>query len=103
MDDKTFELLTKMYGEFSAKFDKVDSRLDKVDSRLNKIEITLENDIKTNIQVLHERKAINSEKLDEHSKQLTDINKKLDYLILSVKSQDKRLEVIESSKKKRAK
>jgi tetrahydromethanopterin S-methyltransferase subunit G len=110
MDDKTFELLTKMYSEFSAKFDKVDSRLDKidsrldkVDSRLDKVEITLENDIKTNIQILHEREAINSEKLDEHSKQLTNINKKLDYLTLSVKSQDKRLEVIESSKKKRVK
>jgi len=109
VEDKTFELLTKMYSEFSVKFDKVDSRLDMIDSRLNKLEkgqkkleTTLENDIATKLQALHEREAINSEKLDEHSKQLNDINNKLNYLALSVNIQDTRLEVIETSKKKKA-
>lgn len=103
MEDKTFELLTKMYSEFAGFREDMDAFRKETNSRLSKIDITLENDIKTNIQALHEREAINSEKLDEHSEQLTDINNKLDYLALSVNSQDKRLEVMEMSKKKRAK
>ncbi len=103
MEDKTFELLTKMYSEFTRfKNDMLEFR-NESNSRLNKIEITLENDIKTNIQALHERESTNSKKLDEHGRQLTDINNKLDYLALSVNSQDKRLEVMEMSKKKNAK
>ncbi len=110
MEDKTFELLTKMYAEFSVRFNKVESRLDNVDSRLiglekgqRKLEITLENDILVKLQALHEREAINSKKLDEHSRRLDNIEGKLDYLTLSVNSQDKRLEVMEMSKKKKAK
>ncbi len=110
MDDKTFELLTKMYSDFSKKFDKIDSelvglnsRMQKLETSQKKIETTLENDIRSSLQALHEREAINSDKLDEHSKQLDALNSKFDYLSLTVNSQDKRLELVESSKRKKAK
>jgi hypothetical protein len=110
VEDKTFELLTKMYSEFAGfrketnlRFDKVDSRLIGLEKGQRKLEITLENDISVKLQALHEREAINSKKLDEHSSRLDNIEGKLDYLALSVNSQDKRLEVMEMSKKKKAK
>ena len=106
MDD-TFELLTKIYSELtefrketSTKFDKVETRFDKVENRLNKIETTLEHDIKNKLQALHEREAANSDKLEEHTQRLNTIENKLDYLALSVNSQDRRLEVVESSRRK---
>ena len=100
MEDKTFQLLEKMYSEITKRFDNVDSRFDKIEIRLDKIEITLENDIKTNIQALHEGLESNTVKLDEHTERLQTIENKLDYLAMSVNSQDKRLEVVESRKKK---
>jgi hypothetical protein len=101
MEDKSFELLFKLYSEFS-EFRKdmndfrkeTNTKFDKVDLRLNKIETTLEHDIKNSIQALHERAAGNTDKLQDNGTQLDNMNGKLDYLVLSVNSQDKRLEVI---------
>jgi hypothetical protein len=41
MEDKTFELLTRMYNEFLKRFDGVDNRLDGVDKRLGGVESRL--------------------------------------------------------------
>ena len=106
MDD-TFELLTKMFSEFS-EFRKdmnefrneTNSRFDSVEARLSKVEIGIENDIKPSLQALHERVAINTDKLQEHSEKLDTIQNNLDYIVLSVNSQDKRLEVVEGRKMK---
>lgn len=38
MEDKTFELLTKMYNEFNQRFDKVESVIQKVGNQVAKIE-----------------------------------------------------------------
>ena len=61
---------------------RVELRLDKLETGQNKIETTLENDIKAKLQALHEREAINSNKLDEHSERLNTIQGKLDYLFM---------------------
>ena len=106
MDD-TFELLTKMFSEFS-EFRKdmnefrneTNSRFDSVEARMSKVEIGIENDIKPSLQALHERAAINTDKLQEHSEKLDTIQNNLDYIVLSVNSQDKRLEVVEGRKMK---
>jgi len=110
MEDKSFELLTKMYSEFTefrqetnVRFDRIDTRLDKLEAGQKKLEITLENDIKPKLQALHERAANNTAKLDEHTQRLETVESKLDYLALSVNSQDKRLDVVESSRRKKAK
>ena len=48
MKDDTFELMTKMYAEFSGRFEKLETgqqqitqRLDKVDNRFDKVETGL--------------------------------------------------------------
>ena len=74
MDD-AFELLTKMYSEFSefrkesnTRFDKFESGQQQITQRLTKIETAIEHDIKPSLQALHERVASNTEKLDEHNR-----------------------------------
>ncbi len=56
MEDKTFELLTKMYGEFSNKIDGIKANLEdfrqETNSRLTKIETLIENEIKPEIKRL---------------------------------------------------
>ena len=96
MEDKTFELLEKMYSEFK-------TELNELKSGQIKLEVILEHDIKDNLKILHEGVAGNTAKLDDHTQRLDTIENKLDYLALSVNSQDKRLEVVESFKQKKAK
>ena len=103
MDDKTFELLEKMYAEFTGRFEKLESGQQQLTKRLDKIEIKLEHDITNSLQSLHERVAGNTAKLEEHTQKLSTIENKLDYLALSVNSQDKRLEVVETLRRKKAK
>lgn len=110
MEDKSFEFLTKIYSELTefrketTEFRKETTEFRKeTNSRLDKIETTLEHDIKTNLQSLHERAVTNTDRLQEHSERLNTIENKLDYLALSVNSQDRRLEVVESSRKRKVK
>lgn len=110
MEDKTFEFLTQIYGEFT-EFRKdmnefkenMNEFRKETNSRLGKIETTLEHEIKDNLQSLHESSLGNTALLQEHSERLNAIDNKLDYLALSVNSQDKRLEVVEASGKRKAK
>lgn len=106
MEDKTFDLLEKMYSEFmefrkeaNIRFDKLEFGQKKLESGQVKIEAALEHDIKPSLQALHERAAANTDKLDGHTQKLETVENKLDYLALSVNSQDKRLEVVESLKR----
>lgn len=107
MDDKTFDLLEKMYTEITKRFDTVDSRLDSMDADIKelkagqaKIEIKLEHEIKNSLMSLHEVVADHTLQLKEHSERLTSIENKVDYISMSVTSHDKRLKVVESSRKK---
>jgi len=86
MEDKTFEFMEKMYSEMTKGFEKVNVRLDVLESGQKKIEASLEHDIKSNLQILHEAVKGNTVKLDEHTQQLADMNNKLDYFALSVNS-----------------
>lgn len=103
MEDKSFELLSKMYSEFTEFRKDMNNFRKETDSRLTQIETTLEHEIKEKIQALHERESINTDTLAEHGKQLENINNKLDLLSMSSTGQDKRLKVVEASKKKKAK
>jgi archaellum component FlaC len=71
MDDKVFNLLEKMYVEFTEfkqevnqRFNSMDSRFDTVESRLTKLESTLENVTNKKIDVALEGYTSNSEKLN---------------------------------------
>jgi septation ring formation regulator EzrA len=43
MEEKTFELLTKMYSEFTNKFENIDKRFDNIDKRFENIDKRFEN------------------------------------------------------------
>lgn len=115
--DKVYDLLARLYSEVqegrketNQRFEQVTQRLDsleagqnKLDNRMNKIETTLEHDINAKLQALHERAGINTDKLENHTERLETIENKIDVLAISINSQDKRLEVVESSKRKKAK
>lgn len=102
--DKIYNLLEKVYVELQDTKSEVKNnsqRLDLLETGQMKIETTLENDIKANLQSLHERAGGNAAKLEEHTQRLEAIENKIDILALSVNSQDKRLEIIETSRQKK--
>lgn len=108
--DKVYDLLAQLYTEVregrketNQRFEQVDRRLDNLEAGQRKLEITLEHDIKAKLQTLNERVDMNTAKLEEHTQRLDTIEKKLDALAMSVNSQDKRLEVVESARRKKAK
>ncbi len=91
MEDKTFELLTKMYSEFSKRFDGVDKQLDGVDGRLAKLEMVVENDIKKDLSALYDGYQRNYEKL-------TVLEQKVDSLSDRVDKQEVEIKVIKGGK-----
>jgi len=114
--DKVYDLLAQLYSdvqegrkETNQRFQEVTQHLQEVTQRLDsletgqkKLETILEHDIKTKLQAVHERASDNTVKLEEHTERLETIENKIDILAMSINSQDKRLEIVES-KRKRAK
>lgn len=71
MEDKTFELLTKMYSDFSKRFDNVENRIRKVES-------LIENDVKKDINALYDGYNQTYEKLVTVENKIDDISAKVD-------------------------
>ncbi len=71
MEDKTFELLTKMYGEFSGRFDGVENRLKKVES-------LIENDVKKDISALYDGYKQTNEEVVNIKKTVNEISSKVE-------------------------
>lgn len=99
MEDKTFDLLTKMYNEFSGKFDKIEVNFGKLEkemketnTRLTKIETCIENEIKPDIKSSLEGYQMVYEKLMNQEKAIEIINNKLE-------KQDVEITVIKGGKK----
>ena len=63
MEDKVFELLTQLYSEMNARFDKVDTRLDKSENELLKTNMKIEHDVLPKLDVLFDGYKQNSEQL----------------------------------------
>ena len=89
MEDKTFELLTKMYSEFS-------SRFENVENEIKKVQIKLEHNIEPQIKVLFEDR-------DGIHKKLNSIEQKIDELSGRVEKQDVEIRVIKGGKPKASK
>ena len=71
MEDKTFELLEKMYGELlsfktnvNERFDGVEKRLYDVENEIKKLGATVDGEVKTKISSLYDGYITNTEKLD---------------------------------------
>lgn len=91
MEDKTFELLTKMYGEFSSRFDGVENRLKKVES-------LIENDVKKDISALYDGYKQTYEEVVVVRKTMNEISSKVDRLSDKVDKQEVEVKVIKGGK-----
>lgn len=98
MEDKTFELLTRIYSEFSSRFDCVEKNITDLKNdvaglknKVARIEIKLEHDIEPKIQVLFEDRDVIHSKLDS-------IEQKIDVLTSRVDKQDIQISVIKGGK-----
>jgi len=80
-EEKTFELMTKMYSEMQKGFKEVNNKIDKVENRLENVENRLENVEKTVVSIEHNHGQKlgalfdgyenNSEKLDRIESEVT--------------------------------
>ena len=103
MEDKTFELLTKMYSELTDfKKDMNEFRKETKDELqgLKKDVIRIENDHGKKLDALFDGYQQTYEKLQEHDKRFDDVESKLDNLSIRVTSHDSKLEVLEGGRKK---
>lgn len=92
MEDKTFELLSQMYSEFTGKFNNLESRFDnlegkfdKLENRQTKVELVIENDIKPTLQALLEGYHMVYEKQQEHDSRFDSIESKLERHDMEIK------------------
>lgn len=100
VEEKTFELLERMYAEFSEfrkesgqRFDNIDNRLDKVEGHVTRIEI----EHGKKLDALFDGYNQTYERLQQHNKQLNDINTKIDKLSDKVSIHDSKLDRIEKA------
>jgi len=103
VEDKTFELLTKMYSELTDfKKDMNEFRKETKDELqgLKKDVIRIENDHGKKLDALFDGYQQTYEKLQEHDKRFDDVESKLDNLSIRVTSHDSKLEVLEGGRKK---
>ena len=91
MEEKTFELLTKMYSEFSGRFDGVENRLKKVES-------LIENDVKKDISALYDGYKQTYEEVVDVKKTINEISSKVDRLSDKVDKQEVEIKVIKGGK-----
>lgn len=91
MEDKTFELLTKMYSEFSSRFDGVEKDFKDLKNDVARVEIKIEHGIEPKIQALFEDRDVIHRKLDS-------IEQKVDVLTSRVDKQDIQISVIKGGK-----
>lgn len=81
MEDKTFELMTKMYSDFSNKFEKMDKRFDTIENDIKGLKsdvIRLENKQDNHSKALFDSYKLMYEKLQEHDKRFDTIESKLE-------------------------
>ena len=95
MEDKTFDLLTKMYGEFTEFRKETSTRLGSLEEGqkglVNDI-IRLENKLDDNSKALFDGYSQNNDRLDR-------IDEKLDELSDKIDSHDIKIQVIESARR----
>ena len=106
MNDKLFNLVEKMYIEFSGNFKQIDQRFNAMDQRFSamdqrigdvekgqkKLELLIENEVLDKIRTLYDDRA-------EMKESLTSINLKLDSLFNVTEDHELRIRVLEAGKK----
>ena len=95
MEDKTFELVSKMYSDITQRLDGIDSRLGNLEEGqkglVNDI-IRLENKLDNNSKALFDGYTQNNDRLDRIDEKLEDLSEKID-------SHDIKIQVIEGARR----
>ena len=85
MEDKTFDLMSKLYSEMNSKFDEMNLKFDRIDSRFDGIDkkldkkadkndiVRIEDKLENNSKALFDGYALTYEKLSDIGKKLEDI------------------------------
>ena len=100
MEDKTFELLEKMYSDFSKKFVRIESDISGMKTDISEMKIDIKK-VGTKIDVPITEKIVSLQ--DGYKliyEKLADVENKLDILSDKVDSHDIKIEVFEGGKKK---
>jgi hypothetical protein len=112
VEDKTFELMEKMYADINKRFDvleeKIDKKADKTDIiRIENVHGKKIDALFDGYKQLYEKLEEHDKRFDEHDKRFDDHDKrldrieaKLDKLSHKVSSHDAKLEVLEGGRKK---
>jgi len=99
VEDKIFDLITKMYSEFNEFRKEVNFKLDQ---KADKTDIVrLENQLTDKTSVLFDGYMQISEQLNGHELLLKSINNKVDNLSIRMTSQESKFEVLAGGKKSR--
>jgi predicted RNase H-like nuclease (RuvC/YqgF family) len=85
MEDKTYDLIAKLYSEFGEFKTDVNSKLDKLENGQKKIESLIENDLKKDISALYDGYQQTYEKLVTVEKKVDDISTKVDKQEVEIK------------------
>lgn len=93
MEDKTFELMEKMYIEFTKEFQKVNEKLDQKADKTDIVRI--ENDHGEKLSALFDRYQQNSDKLDCHTEMLNRLDNRLGGVEKIVSSHSDKLDRLE--------
>lgn len=83
--DGRFEQIDKRFEQIDNRFERFEKKVDGIDRRLINVELTIENELRPNIQILAEGQSVIMRKLDE----LTRVRDEHDYTKI-------RLDVLES-------
>jgi len=104
MEDKTFELMTKMYSEFTDRFNKMDDRFDKMDDRFDKMDVkfykltkdmlNFENNLSPKVEALLDGYKQIYEKQLEHDKRFDAHDQRFDSLENVIRKHDIEIRVI---------
>ncbi|NLM26704.1 MAG: hypothetical protein GX211_00815 [Clostridiaceae bacterium] len=112
MEDKTFELIEKMYADINKRFDvleeKIDKKADKTDIiRIENVHGKKIDALFDGYKQLYEKLEEHDKRFDEHDKRFDEHDKrfdrieaKLDNLSHKVSNHDAKLEVLEGGRKK---
>lgn len=102
-NDKTFELLTKMYGEINGRFDNFENRFDNLENRFDNLEnevkkigAKIDGEIIPKQQALFDGYAANTEKLCELTENIEDL--KIDINNITIKTLKNENNIIEVKK-----
>jgi len=92
VEDKSFELLSRMYDEFSRRFDSVEARLETlengqkaIEKRIDKLELAIENEIKKDIAGLYDGYRRIYEKLTDVEQDVRSLSERIERQEVEIK------------------